>query len=124
LSNDSLVVDNTAAVLTLEPGEYRVYLDKRVTNPFAEELGLNVAHLAEDLADSWLVYPNPSQGQVWLMGDGWEWLVVRDIQGREWHRQSVSSQALDLSFLAAGSYLLELGSASGKRRSTWVQIQP
>lgn len=124
LSNDSLVVDNTAAVLTLEPGEYRVYLDQRVANPFAEELGLNVAHLAEDLADSWLVYPNPSQGQVWLMGDGWEWLVVRDIQGREWHRQSVSSQALDLSFLAAGSYLLELGSASGERRSTWVQIQP
>jgi glycosidase len=59
-AGDSLEVINVSDVISLEPGEYRIYTDVKLAKP---EIGLNSGETAIPGKISTLVYPNPSNGE-------------------------------------------------------------
>ncbi|MBM3435486.1 MAG: T9SS type A sorting domain-containing protein, partial [Bacteroidetes bacterium] len=65
-AGDSLNATSASQTISLEPGEYRIYTDKKLEKP---EIGLGSSGLyAADNSMS-LVYPNPSSGEfnVWIL---------------------------------------------------------
>jgi hypothetical protein len=125
MSNDSIVVSNTAELLTLEPGEVRVYLDKRVANPFAEELGLTLANLPACTSSNWILFPNPTQGLLQVSGDGIQFIRLVDVQGRIVLEQAIQDmEFIDVSIVKPGLYTAVISGRDERTQSQWLSVQP
>ena len=120
-TGDSLEVTNTSELLTLQPGEYRLYTTKRFDKPtFA--VGLDDL-LAKTYDNSWFnIYPNPASDLITIDADaesggfidrirvlGLDGRVIMDID-------RPGDNRLDLSTLDRGIYLLSV--TTGKRTGT------
>lgn len=78
-----------------------------------ETINLFATDIEPDFATSWNVYPNPSNGEIWIKGDlGKVDLRLLDMQGRvlwqQTERSLNGSIALDFSSFARGVYVLSL----------------
>jgi flagellar hook assembly protein FlgD len=59
-AGDSIDVVNVSDVISLEPGEYRIYTDVKLAKP---EIGLGSGETVITGKINTLVYPNPSNGE-------------------------------------------------------------
>jgi 1,4-alpha-glucan branching enzyme len=62
-AGDSIDVVNVSDVISLEPGEYRIYTDVKLSKP---EIGLGTGEKIESGNLNTLVYPNPSSGEFFF----------------------------------------------------------
>jgi hypothetical protein len=62
-TGDSIVVSDVNAVLTMTPGEYRVYTDVRLEQPEITDAPVSLDELVIE-EESLDLYPNPSQEEV------------------------------------------------------------
>jgi glycosidase len=113
----SINVDNLTANMTLQPGEYRLYIDKFVALPAGVNPSTAIPEASGDLSDL-LVYPNPATDQVLLSFNTEKKAKIRvelfDMSGRK-----VST--LSESTLSEGEQLLELN-LSGEKGVYFLKI--
>lgn len=122
-SGDSLEVTNTTQLLTLAPGEYRLYTTERFEKP---TFAVSVKDLLYNSYDnSWFnIYPNPVSDMVTISlsddtGESFKSLEVLSYDGRlVLSLDNFSGNQLDLSSLDSGVYLLKLstGNRTGVKR--------
>ncbi len=114
-TGDSVNIDDTDKIFTLEPGEYRIYTSKRLTLP---DLSVSVGDIFYSKEpDRWFtVYPNPVSGSLYLnMDDEYYGHVadidILDISGRIIYsvRGSIS-EVIDVSALPKGLYFISIRS--------------
>jgi hypothetical protein len=75
-----------------------------------------------DISESALtLYPNPTAGLVQLTGSSVDRVEVFDVQGQQLATQRPANQAIDLSALPAGLYLLRLHTPEGVVRAKVVR---
>jgi hypothetical protein len=129
LTGDSILVSGNTMVITLAAGEYRVYTDKKITNPYAKQI-LGGSAGAEELESNaqMRVYPNPAQSAVQFVfkdsddmkGD----VTVVDCVGRVVLRKVIEGgESLNIVDLAAGQYWIQFRSIQGAVYSTKLMIQ-
>ncbi|HMX38871.1 MAG TPA: alpha-amylase family glycosyl hydrolase [Saprospiraceae bacterium] len=102
-SGDSLQVNNPVGTLFLQPGEYRLYLDKKIALPPGIVLSAReeVSGLLRDMA----LYPNPAAERLWadfsLMEGAELRILLTDVAGR-------TVQVLQPGFIPAGDQHMEI----------------
>ena len=129
LTGDSIKVSGTSMVIALAAGEYRVYTDKKIANPYIKQI-LGGSALVEDLTlqtGLW-VYPNPAQNTIQLglknspVLNGEVTLI--DCIGRVvWKKDIAGSEPIHLSGLAVGRYWIRYSSNQGHVYCTQLMIQ-
>ena len=120
-SGDSLEVTNTTQLMTLAPGEYRLYTTKRFEKP---KFAVSVHDLLYNSYDnSWFsIYPNPANDIITIdpgeeAGGRVTRIQVLGLDGRVLlDENEVPDNRLDLSTLARGVYLIKVD--AGKRTGT------
>ena len=70
---------------------------------------------------STLIWPNPVVDQARISGSGWSSAVITDLHGRTVMERSIRNGQVDLSTLAAGSYLMQL--IDGKQKQAPVRFE-
>lgn len=129
LTGDSIKVSGTSMVIALAAGEYRVYTDKKIANPYIKQI-LGGSAIVEDLTSQtglW-VYPNPAQNTIQLglknspVLNGEVTLI--DCIGRVvWKKDIAGSEPIHLSGLAVGRYWIRYSSNQGHVYCTQLMIQ-
>ena len=129
LTGDSIKVSGTSMVIALAAGEYRVYTDKKIANPYIKQI-LGGSAKVEDLTSQtglW-VYPNPAQNTIQLglknspVLNGEVTLI--DCIGRVvWKKDIAGSEPIHLSGLAVGRYWIRYSSNQGHVYCTQLMIQ-
>ena len=129
LTGDSIKVSGTSMVIALAAGEYRVYTDKKIANPYIKQI-LGGSALVEDLTSQtglW-VYPNPAKNTIQLglknspvlNGE----VALIDCIGRVvWKKDIAGSEPIHLSGLAVGRYWIRYSSNQGHVYCTQLMIQ-
>jgi len=92
-TGDSIVVSDVNAVLTMTPGEYRVYTDMKLDQPQITDAPATLDEIVHD-ETSLLVYPNPSSEFVMLqyegVTNGAALIKILDQNGKEvWTKKSL-----------------------------------
>jgi len=126
MSGDSLMVTDTAMVITLAPGEYKVYLDRKIDRPSGDVTTSTsetyMSNLAVELA------PNPShERNFYLLGglDQDSRVLVSDVSGRQvYYKEEVFIQGavqLELpSELQPGVYIVTVMNSAGFKSFKWI----
>jgi hypothetical protein len=129
LTGDSIKVSGATMVITLAAGEYRVYTDKKIANPYAKQILGGSAGAEELVANAQMqVYPNPSQSSIQLGfkdEDGMSGVVsVIDCVGRVVLQKSIAvGESLYVADLAEGQYWIQFTSKQGTVYSSKLMIQ-
>jgi len=83
---------------------------------------LNASVGLEEHTDAYTaVWPNPVVDQARISGSGWTSAVITDLHGRTVMQRSIRNDQVDVSSLAAGSYLMQL--FDGKRKHAPVRFE-
>ncbi|MFO7852426.1 MAG: alpha-amylase family glycosyl hydrolase [Bacteroidota bacterium] len=115
-TGDSVNIDDTQTVISLEPGEYRIYTSERLTKP---ELMVSVEDIVfEKENDGWFtVYPNPVDDMLFISIAG-EYagravdIDILDISGRKVASfKDAVGHSLDLATLPRGLYFIRATAA-------------
>lgn len=126
MSGDSLMVSDTAMVITLAPGEYRVYLDRKVDRPSGDVTTSTsetyAPHLAVELA------PNPSSERNFFLLGGLDQdsrVLVSDVSGRQvFYQEDVYIRgAVEVklpSGLQPGVYIVTVMNPTGFKSFKWI----
>ena len=129
LTGDSIKVSGASMVVTLAAGEYRVYTDKKIANPYAKQI-LGGSAGAEELVSKgqMQVYPNPAQSSIQLGfkdEDGMSGEVsVIDCVGRIVLQKSIAAgESVNVVDLAKGQYWIQFTSKQGTVYSSKLMIQ-
>lgn len=120
-TGDSLEVVNTSVVLTLKPGEYKIYTDKKLKRP--DILSSNEQTEIISLDGNPAIYPNPAGEYLNLCfsGEGRTDIIIRDVAGRLVRQVGFTAdgykqtQQIRIADLQPGIYFLE--ARSGNRRT-------
>ncbi len=127
ISGDSLMVEDTAMIVPLKAGEFRVYLDRRIDRPSGDFS----TSVLPDIPDHQLpleLFPNPSSERVINIAghiDGMSQLVVTDLQGRtifqERYLQLDGQTRINLpADMSSGLYIISVFSDKGSATFKWV----
>ena len=117
LKGDSLEVTNVNQLVTLVPGEVKMYLDKRVENPYLaltyQVLAVEDAGKLGSYVGGLTLWPNPAAEQVQLDWDGMEGqvaeVVLRDLLGAVVKQVKLEKGGfMELSGCKSGMYMVEL----------------
>lgn len=117
LKGDSLEVTNVNQLVTLVPGEVKMYLDKRVENPYLaltyQVLAVEDAGKLGSYVGGLTLWPNPAAEQVQLDWDGMEGqvaeVVLRDLRGAVVKQVKLEKGGfMELSGCKSGMYMVEL----------------
>ena len=113
MTGDSINVNDPNAGIALQPGEYRVYTDKKVTDPRSVSLDENPL-----FADGFSVYPNPANAHLTLSytfaGSAQVEGGLYNVAGQKLldiapHKaENASTHEVNIEALPAGLYLLKL----------------
>jgi hypothetical protein len=129
LTGDSIKVSGAMMVITLAAGEYRVYTDKKIANPYAKQI-LGGSAGAEELVNNtqMRVYPNPAQSTIQLAFKDAEGMkgdvTVVDCVGRVVLRKAIEpGESVNVVDLAAGQYWIQFASNQGAVYSSKLMIQ-
>lgn len=107
-SGKTLEVTSANQMITLQPGEYRLYTDKLMP-PFSE-LGVNTQHIGEDV-DDMEMYPNPVGDVLFIgVGETGGMLEIFDSAGRKVLTGNMNSPVIQLSVknLQPGLYFVKI----------------
>jgi hypothetical protein len=55
-----------------------------------------------------IIYPNPTNGSVHVKGDTPEFVIVRNMEGKEQHNVVLQKNEINLEHLAPGIYFIEI----------------
>jgi len=126
-TGDSLEVMVTTGPVTLNPGEYRIYTDKKLVKPTI----LSGYEIKENpsVAGSLSVYPNPVSDRlsISIEGGGQGRVLLRDLSGRVLSGQNIGIQEfrdrieLDVSSLRSGIYFIELRTSNQRSVCKFVK---
>ena len=110
VTGDSLLVENTYELQALEPGAYRLYTSRNLTNP-GRPVSVNGSELS---SNSLLCYPNPVRDLAHL--EAWESesrISVLNLAGLEMMSVflRIREKEIDLSGLPEGMYIMNRRSA-------------
>lgn len=115
--DDNLYMDELALV-DIDNNGSKDYVWSGTNSTLAYHLNTNNMATHEIQSSSLLVYPNPSQGKVFIKGlsDKTFSLKIYSLSGKTIYRNSkiISNQPIDLSFLPTGKYLIEIIHSSEK----------
>ena len=109
-SGDSFTTSNSSFAITMVPGEYRLYSNKKLeVAPFAFEEEQN--SLIE-LANSRItIFPNPATSQIQISGaEKGTRISIYDLSGRLRLQESLETEILNIDMLESGMYLIEVQS--------------
>lgn len=115
-TGDSVNIDDTQTIISLEPGEYRIYTSERLAKP---PLMVSVDDIVfEKEGDQWFtVYPNPVDDILFIRLDE-EYsgqpldIDILDISGRKvYSLKDEGGNSLDLGTLPRGIYFIRLSTA-------------
>jgi glycosidase len=120
-TGDSLDIVDTQQLLTLDPGEYRIYTSERVDR---SELPVGVFDVfAGRPGDDWLrIYPNPADDMLFIDLDDRSAgslldIEILDLAGRPVHTvKATGDRSLGLGSLPRGIYLVRVG--TGRQTAT------
>ena len=111
-SGDSFTAANSSFAITMAPGEYRLYSNKKMEiTPFAFEeeqnntLGLGNSGIS--------IFPNPASTTLQITGVNLSkntLIRIYDLSGRLRLQESLSSEALNIEMLQSGMYVIEVQS--------------
>ncbi|SDM42662.1 Por secretion system C-terminal sorting domain-containing protein [Catalinimonas alkaloidigena] len=124
---DSITVTDTAAALTLRPGEFKLYTSEKLPAPPAGLAPYGpVTATPGSLAQGapLRLYPNPSAGQLTVeAAQALTHLTVRDVLGRVVQEQDVtgSQVSLQVGSLPSGLYIVEATTRQGKHIARFVK---
>lgn len=118
ISGDSIQIDDVAQTISLAPGEYRMYFDKKKTR--YSQGGMSSIRVIEQLASTFMIHPNPiHSGDITVSSTAipMSSIAVYDMAGRRvfgkqlagTERTSFSSEALPTS----GQYVLFIETEQG-----------
>jgi hypothetical protein len=125
MSGDSLQVTGATQAITLAAGDWRVYLDKRVSNPYLSQWKALASVVSASPKGRCVVMPNPAHGgfEVALDGVGAQTgqLRVMDMAGRTVYEGVWNAgDRIGTSQWQAGNYWILLNTTSGIYRSHLV----
>ena len=109
-SGDSFTTSNSSFAITMVPGEYRLYSNKKLeVAPFAFEEEQN--SLIE-LANSRItIFPNPATSQIQISGaEKGTRISIYDLSGRLRLQESLDTEILNIDMIESGMYLIEVQS--------------
>ncbi|HRZ42839.1 MAG TPA: alpha-amylase family glycosyl hydrolase [Bacteroidales bacterium] len=133
LSGDSISVTNDSLVLAMAPGEYHVWLDRKIESPFS--IGSGWKSCASPGEGIGMLFPNPTSGQVTLVLTNnfpatAELLVqVSDLTGKQLasstiqvsERKQIPLYNLDFKLLT-GIYLLKITNLSDPESTQTLKL--
>jgi hypothetical protein len=126
-TGDSLEVDNTSDILTLQAGEYRIYTSERLETPDLS-VGIESIPLRGYGELPFTVYPNPVRNRLYIerhdedKGRAMD-ILITDISGRL--LQSVKGHTgafIDLAALPRGIYLINISSATRSATHRFIKL--
>ena len=133
-TGDSLVVNNTSQNFTLNPGEYRVYLNKKIRDTLSAPADTTQVQIS-DL--SMKIFPNPVSGggsvvEYFLPEDGNTSIAVFNFMGQRLctfnqgeqtkggYTYPMSQLPFNVSLLANGLYIMEIRSNQKKTHTVFM----
>ena len=127
ISGDSLIVTDTAMLINLAPGEYRVYLDRKVDRPSGDITTSTAPEIALRPTDVTL-FPNPSYYRSFMIRLSQPekcTITVFNLSGQAIHFLKVDQEADQFhvqlpSDLSTGVYLVQITTTSGSYTTKWV----
>lgn len=118
MTGDSLQVKSVSQNLTLNPGDFRVYLNKKIANPFASQLYTLNLEESENKFGNIKLFPNPSNGTIRVqmrLESSKCTLKVFNLQGALMMQMPVvSEQTIDVSSLNKGLFFYQFETESGQ----------
>lgn len=126
MSGDSLMVTDTAMVITLAPGEYKVYLDRKIDRPSGDVTTSISETYTQNLAVE--LAPNPShERNFYLLGglDQNSQVLVSDVSGRQvFYQEDVYIRgAVEMNLpseLQPGVYIVTVMNPEGFKSFKWI----
>lgn len=114
LSGDSLEVKSAGQLVTVPPGETRLYLDKKVENPWLTSIFRVLSSESEvEIVSPFALYPNPSSSGFVISGlesgEAAE-MAIFDLGGRQISemRNVVFGQVISTQELVEGTYVVKV----------------
>ena len=104
-------VSGSTIMLTIQPGEFRLFTNKKVDIPSSVE---EIAMVNKDL----IIYPNPAVETIYFRNNSIVQAELYAIDGKLIIKQAVSNNRLDISMLEKGSYIIKLIDRSGAVHAT------
>ncbi len=109
---DSLSISDPNALISLAPGEYRLYTTKRLSDPEISASVKNPTATSKEV----IIYPNPAEDFIFLSGNkAFEDITIYNMQGsmvKQFGMPAIDA-ALNINDLASGIYLLKGSSRNG-----------
>jgi hypothetical protein len=120
-TGDSVQIQATTSQVTLAPGEYRLYTDKKLKKP--DILSSSGDFEISEIEDAGILYPNPAHDilNLWLNGSGRWNITISDVSGRRLMEEAVNGNSTGgqhsfrIGNLQPGIYFLE--ARSGNQRT-------
>jgi hypothetical protein len=107
---DSVNITDTQAMISLQPGEYRIYFDKKIFDS-------SVSVIDSDSDYGFLIYPNPAMDQIqFILPDDTriEKYLIYDINGKLRTIENGENEILDVSAYSPGIYIVKIIDSSGR----------
>ncbi len=107
---DSVNITDTQAMISLQPGEYRIYFDKKIFDP-----SVNV--IDEHSDNRLLIFPNPAMDKIQFIlpeDTQFEKYFIYDINGRLSKIENGNNEILDVSSFSPGIYIVKIIDSSGR----------
>ncbi|MBK7095999.1 MAG: T9SS type A sorting domain-containing protein [Saprospiraceae bacterium] len=107
---DSVNITDPQALISLQPGEYRIYFDKKIFDP-----SVNVIDANSDYG--FLIYPNPANDQIqFIIPDDTriERYLIYDINGKLRSTETGDYENIDVSAYSPGIYIVKIIDSKGR----------
>lgn len=107
---DSVNITDTQAMISLQPGEYRIYFDKKIFDP-----SVNVIDAYSD--DRLLIYPNPAMDQIQFIlpeDTRIDRYLIYDINGKLRTTEKGDNEIIDVSAYSPGIYIAKIIDSKGR----------
>jgi glycosidase len=101
---DSVNISDPQALISLQPGEYRIYFDKKITDPSVNVIDANIYN-------GMLLYPNPAMDQIQcILPDDTliERYLVYDINGKLKSILTGDNEIIDVTAYSPGIYIVKI----------------
>ncbi len=127
LTGDSLEVTNTSMSMDFAAGDYRIYTNKRIKNPFLADPNASINSIKK--STELVIYPNPSNGKLFLKSNSENlnnaYFEVFQPMGQKVLSGMVNeSGIISLENLSNGTYFIKLYTSESIKTVPFVLTRP